>query len=85
VNDVWHTLFSFDNDDKLKEFAIQKLQCSEDEAKKFCDIPVPQDYAALSLNAINKILPFLREGMLYSHAVFLANMGKVLPAEIWDK
>jgi CRISPR-associated endonuclease Csn1 len=84
VNDVWHTLFSFDDDDKLKEFAILKLQCSEDEAKKFCDIPVPQDYAALSLNAINKILPFLREGMLYSHAVFLANMGRVLPAEVWD-
>jgi CRISPR-associated endonuclease Csn1 len=84
VNDVWHTLFSFDDDDKLKEFAILKLQCSEDEAKKFCDIPVPQDYAALSLNAINKILPFLREGMLYSHAVFLANMSKVLPAEVWD-
>lgn len=86
VNDVWHVLFfsnSFDDDDKLKEFAIQKLQCNGDEAKRFCDIPVPQDYAALSLNAIEKILPFLREGMLYSHAVFLANMGRALPAEIW--
>lgn len=84
VNDVWHIIFSFDDDDKLKEFAITKLQCTEDEADDFCKIPVPQDYASLSLNAIEKILPFLREGMLYSHAVFLANMGKALPAEIWD-
>ncbi|MCL2692715.1 MAG: CRISPR-associated protein Csn1 [Rikenellaceae bacterium] len=84
VNDVWHVLFFFDDDEKLKEFAMNKLQCSEEEAKKFSEIHLPQDYAALSLNAIEKILPFLREGMLYSHSVFLANMGKALPAEVWN-
>jgi CRISPR-associated endonuclease Csn1 len=84
VGDVWHALFFFDNDDKLKEFATDKLKCTDEEAEEFCKIPVPQGYAALSLNAINKILSFLREGMLYSHAVFLANMGKALPAYIWD-
>ena len=84
ANDVWHALFFFDDDDKLKAFAENKLQCTEEQAEVFCKIPVPQDYAALSLHAIGKILPFLREGMLYSHAVFLANMGKALPAEVWD-
>ena len=84
VNDVWHALFSFDDDDKLQHFAADKLQCTGEEAKKFSEIPIPQDYAALSLNAIEKILPFLREGMLYSHAVFLANMSKAVPAGIWN-
>ncbi|MDL2230165.1 CRISPR-associated protein Csn1 [Alistipes sp. OttesenSCG-928-L06] len=84
VNDAWHVLFSFDDDDKLKAFAVDKLRCTEEEAEAFCEIHLPQDYAALSLHAIDKILPFLREGLLYSHAVFLANMGKVLPAEVWN-
>lgn len=85
VNDVWHVLFSFDDDDKLKEFALNKLQCTGEEVKKFSEIQISPDYAALSLNAIGKILPFLREGRLYSHAVFLANMGKALPPEVWNR
>lgn len=84
VNDVWHVLFFFKDDEKLKAFAINKLQCTQEEAEEFCKIPVLQDYAQLSLHAIDKILPFLREGMIYSHAVFLANMGKALPAGVWD-
>lgn len=83
LNDVWHALFSFDNDDKLANWAKNNLQLSDEDAQKFATIPVHRDYAALSLNAINKILPFLRKGMRYDEAVFVANLKKVLPEKIY--
>lgn len=84
LNDVWHILFSFDNDDKLREWAKANLQFTEEQADKFINIPVKQGYAALSLNVINKILPYLRMGYRYDEAVFVANLHKVVPQEIWQ-
>ena len=83
LNDVWHVLFSFDKDYKLREWAITNLQLTPEQADDFVKIKIPQDYASLSLNAINKILPFLRQGYRYDEAVFLANMAAVVPTDIW--
>lgn len=82
LNDVWHALFSFDDEERLRAWGREKLQLSEDEAKDFLKIPMPQDYAALSLNAIRKILPYLRVGYRYDEAVFLANLKAVLPPTV---
>jgi CRISPR-associated endonuclease Csn1 len=85
VNDIWHALFFYDDDDKLKGFAQDRLQLSEEDAEKFCKIRVAQDYAALSLKAIKKILPYLRDyGLIYSEAIFLANLCEVVPSYIWN-
>ncbi len=75
--DIWHVLFSFDDDKKLKEFAERKLNLSEEQTDKFSKIRLQQGYATLSLSAINKILPYLKRGFIYSHAVYLANLPKV--------
>lgn len=83
VNDIWHALFFFSDDDKLAQFAQDRLQLSTDDAKKFAKISLPSDYASLSLKAIRKILPYLRRGFIYSYAVFLANLGEVMPAYQW--
>ncbi len=84
INDVWHALFFYDDEDKLKEFAKNRLQLDEEQAEKFSQIVLPNDYASLSLKAIRKILPYLRDyGFIYSQAVFLANMKEVLPEHIW--
>ncbi len=84
LNDIWHALFFYDNEEKLCEFAKTRLQLSEDKAKSFSKISVPQEYAALSLKAINKILPYLKEyGLIYSEAVFLANLGEIIPTYLW--
>ncbi|MBR5830715.1 MAG: CRISPR-associated protein Csn1 [Tidjanibacter sp.] len=83
LNDVWHVLFSFDNDDKLGNWAVENLQLSEEQVKAFLKIPIKQGYASLSLNAINKILPYLRAGYRYDEAVFVANLEKVVPANVW--
>lgn len=79
VNDIWHALSFYTDNAKLAEFAKNRLQLNDDEAKKFCDISLPGDYAALSLKAICKILPYLRRGLIYSHAVFLGNLCEVMP------
>lgn len=84
IDDVWHVLFRFDNEELLKQFAIENLNCDEKIATKFSKIKLKQDYGSLSLKAIRNILPYLRQNLIYSHAVFLANMKNILPAEIWS-
>ena len=84
VNDIWHALSFYTDNAKLAEFAKNRLQLNDDEAKRFCDISLPGDYAALSLKAICKILPYLRRGLIYSHAVFLGNLCEVMPQYEWN-
>lgn len=54
IDDVWHVLFSFDDEQKLREWARNNLQLSDTDVEKFADIRPPQGYAMLSLNAIDK-------------------------------
>lgn len=84
VNDIWHVLFFYTDDTKLAEFAKIRLQLNDEEARKFCEISLPGDYASLSLKAICKILPYLRKGLIYSHAVFLGNLCEVMPQYEWN-
>lgn len=83
VNDVWHALFSFDDNNKLREWAKLNLQLNDEDADAFVKIPIKQGYAALSLNAIDKILPHLRAGYRYDSAIFVANLPKIVSQEQW--
>ena len=85
IHDIWHVLFTFDSEDKLKEFAVNRLKLDEAQVKDFLRIHLKKDYASLSLKATRKILPYLRDGLIYSHAVFLANMSEAIPKEVWNK
>ena len=84
VNDIWHALFFYTDETKLAEFGKNRLQLDDEEAEKFCEISLPSDYASLSLKAICKILPYLRRGLIYSHAVFLGNLCEVMPQYEWN-
>ncbi len=85
MNDVWHALFAFTDDDHLRQFASERLQLSGDKLQAFVGIQPPQGYASLSLKAIRKILPYMRDQRLrYSHAVFLANLCEVVPRHLWE-
>ncbi len=81
INDIWHVLYDFDDDEKLHEFALNKLNLDSEKTEAFCKIHFQQGYANLSLKAIRKILPFLRKGYIYSHAVFLANIPTMIGEE----
>jgi CRISPR-associated endonuclease Csn1 len=84
INDIWHALFFYSDESKLKDFAKNRLQLDEDKATKFSKIHISNDYAALSLKAIRKILPYLQIGLSYSHAVFLAKLDEIIPHYIWE-
>ncbi|MCF8428197.1 MAG: hypothetical protein K9H61_14410 [Bacteroidia bacterium] len=86
IEDLWHLHFTKTTNKKtgedpfnfLKRFVIEKLNLPEDKAELFAKIRLQQGYATLSLSAIKKILPFLQKGFIYSEAVYLANLHKVL-------
>ncbi len=83
INDIWHVLYTFDSEEKLADFGRNRLSFDDTQVKEFLKIRLKQDFASLSLKAIKKILPYLRDGLIYSHAVFLANMEEVIPSEFW--
>ncbi|MCD8285367.1 MAG: CRISPR-associated protein Csn1 [Prevotellaceae bacterium] len=83
MNDVWHALHFFESEEELKNFAMYKLQLDEEHATMFSKIHLPSDYASLSLKAIRKILPYMKQyGMIYPHAVFLANIASIVSCEV---
>jgi len=81
--DLWHVLFSFDSNERLVAYAKNKLGLSDKKANAFAAIRLKKDYAALSLKAINGILLYLQEGLLYSHSVFMANLPDIIDADKW--
>jgi CRISPR-associated endonuclease Csn1 len=82
--DLWHLLSVSTSDIYLFQYALDKLGLDDKDAKAFSKIRLKKDFASLSLNAITKILPFVREGLLYSHAVFMANIESIVDESIWN-
>ena len=84
VNDVWNVLYSFSDKDKVKQWGKEKLQMSDEEAEKFSKIRLTHDFASLSLAAVNKILPWLEQGLIYPHAVLMAKVPDIVGREVWN-
>lgn len=83
VYDVWNVLYSFDNKEKLKQWGKERLQMDDDEAEKFSKIKLTHSFASLSLAAVKKILPWLEQGLIYPHAVLMANVPDIVGEEVW--
>jgi len=95
IEDIWHVLFNYEDQEYVEEFAKEKLKLSEErvsekeksDVEKFTiawnDLPV--GYGMLSLNAINKINVFLQKGLIYTEAVLLANIPEILGPELWKE
>lgn len=86
LDDIWHVLFSYEDQEFVAEFAEQKLQLATENIKQFIITwnALPVGYGMLSLNAINKINKFLQKGLIYSEAVMLANLPEVVGQELWN-
>ncbi len=86
ADDIWHVLFSFDNEDMVSEFSATKLGLDEQQRKKFVRAwnSCKEGYSMLSLYAIKKINQFLRQGFIYTEAVLLANIPQIVGNEIWE-
>lgn len=83
-HDLWHILFSFDSYDKLYEYAAEKLKLPEAKAAVFARASLKKDYAALSLKALHNINPWLEQGLIYSLAVFMAKLPKIIDVDKWN-
>ncbi|WP_326936498.1 type II CRISPR RNA-guided endonuclease Cas9 [Flavobacterium sp. PL11] len=82
--DLWHLLSVATSDNYLNEYAKDKLGLDYKNSKAFSKIKLKKDFGSLSLNAINKILPYVKEGLLYSHAIFMANIESIVDESIWN-
>lgn len=58
----------------LKQYATEKWGFDEKQLKSLKAIAWPQGYASMSHKAMSKMIPWLRQGMIFSHAAFLANI-----------
>ncbi|MBK5214952.1 MAG: hypothetical protein JJE55_14995 [Flavobacteriaceae bacterium] len=89
IDELWHTLYfagDFLNDitsEKIKKFIRDRFDISEEQVETYEKINLKQGFASLSKKAITKILPFLKENIIYSHAVFYANIEAVVGKEKW--
>ncbi len=81
--DIWHILFSFDDKDKLREYAIKHWNFDEDKGSKIAQLKLRDGYAHLSRKAINNILPFLKMGFTYDISVALGGIRNAF-GEQWD-
>lgn len=80
IEDIWHILFSFEDEEFFVEFLEKVLNLNTNQVKELVTLfnSFPVGYANLSLKAINNILPFLREGMIYSEAAILAKIPEII-------
>ncbi len=87
IEDIWHVLFSYEDQEYVNEFAEKALKLDNEKVKQFISAwnATPVGYAMLSLNAINKINIFLEKGLIYTEAVLLANIPEIIEKEIWQK
>jgi len=84
VCDVWNVLYSFQDKENLAHWAQAKLQLDDKASEEFSNIKLPQGFASLSLCAVRKIMPWLRLGYIYSHAVLLAKIPDIVGEYVWN-
>lgn len=93
IYDIWHIVFDFD-EQHLEKFAVEKLRINNVSRKRkgeeiFISPLVElkkkylQGYCDVSLKAICKIIPFLKEGYLYNEAVVLAKIPELMGVD-WN-
>lgn len=86
IEDIWHIVFSFEDEEYFEEFILTELNLNDeqiDQLKKLWS-NIPVGYANLSLKAINNILPFLKQGLIYSEAVFLAKIPEIIGKQLFE-
>ena len=75
---LWHLLYSFEGDnsatgdEKLVEHLMALLNMPKEFARLFASVKFEDDYGSISVKAIQKILPFMAAGHIYSEACALA-------------
>ena len=83
--DVWHLAYNSDDFEELSEFSKKAMHLDQKQAGELTRLwsVIQEGYTSLSLKAIRNILPFLREGMLFSEAVAYAKIPDIIGFNRW--
>lgn len=65
---LWHTLYFAADDAWVERYAQEKLGMNDEQAMKYADVKLEQDYGNISHKAASRIVPFLVEGYDYAEA-----------------
>lgn len=68
-------LITFESKKALKERLLKHWKFDKETALKLCLVEFEPEYSDLSFKAINKLLPYLEQGMVYSDARVAAGYG----------
>jgi len=87
IDDIWHILFSYEDEEAFQEFTSKVLKLNEDQCKDMNTLwnSFPVGYANLSLYAISNILPFLQKGLIYTEAVLLAKIPRLIGWQLFEQ
>lgn len=86
VDVIWLALDFFDDDLKLREWAIKHYNITDEQADAFVKIRLPQGFTSLSLKAMENIVPLMRDhGMIYPNATLLAKLRDLTKSYPFDK
>lgn len=64
-----HVLRSFTNEDALRKHLSRNYNFAEEQLNQLSELTLPDKYCNLSKKAIEKLLPYLKDGISYSEAV----------------
>ena len=82
--DIWHSLYFFDDEEKLHQRAQKNYGLNDEQAKAFVKITLKDGYVNLSYKVMCKMLPFLKQGFLYYEALALAGVRNAFGEEKWE-
>lgn len=82
---LWHTLYFANDEEWLENYSKNTLRLNDEQVHKYINIYLEPDYCSISHKAICKILPFLKEGYVYSDACQCAGYHHSFDKEEDDK
>ena len=65
---LWHTLYFATDDGWVERYAQEKLGMNDEQAIRYAEVKLEQDYGQVSYKAASKILPFLMDGYDFAGA-----------------
>ena len=85
--DIWHLAYSSDDYEELAEFCENQMGFTKEQCSQMTRLwsAIQEGYASLSQKAIHNILPFLREGIIYSEAVAFAKIPDIIGHDQWEQ
>lgn len=85
VDELWAGLKSCRDAEDRAQWGQKHLGLTTERAKAFAALRISGGYASLSVAALRRIVPWMRGGMQYSHAVMMAKVPDIVGHDVWEQ